>query len=159
MSALKYIDVFPFAFTGEELQFLLLQRAANNTYPGIWQPVSGKIKPGEKAWQAAIREFAEETSIPPLSFYALDHVSSYYLHPSDQLIQVPAFMVEVAKQDPTLNHEHSAFKWLSLNEALALASWEPYRKALDSIPRLLHTSPALALAKISLKNQKHHINP
>jgi len=152
MDRIKYIDVFPFARTEQGLQFLLLHRAPNNTYPGIWQPVSGKIKTGETAWQAALREFREETSLVPLHFYALDHVSSYYLHPSDMLIQVPAFMVEVSLQNPVLSHEHTAFKWLSLEEAQAQASWEPYRKALGSIPRLLHSSPALTLAKISLTN-------
>ncbi len=149
---MKYIDVFPFAHTNIGLRFLLLRRAPHNSYPGIWQPVAGKIKSGEKAWQAGLRELQEETGFLPRNFYTLDHVSSYYLHTTDEILQVPAFMAEVEQKEPTLNHEHDDFQWLTLNEAMETASWQPYRKALISIPNLLDSSPALALAKISLRN-------
>jgi len=148
---IKYVDVYAFTITPDGLRFLLLRRAADNSYPGIWQPVAGKVKPGEKVWQAALREFSEETGLTALAFYTLDHVSSYYLHPSNELIQVPAFMAEVALKNPALSHEHDAFQWLSLEGAQHLASWQTYRNALSSIPKLLESSPALALAKISLK--------
>jgi len=152
MTVIKYIDVFPFAQTQEGLRFLLLRRTQDNSYPGIWQPVAGKIKAGETAWESGLREFREETDFAPLNFYALDHVSSYYLHGSDEIIHVPAFIAEVQLQDPKLSHEHDAFRWLSLDEAISTASWTPYKKALDSIPILLDSSPALALAKILIKN-------
>ena len=152
MTPLKYIDVFPYSRTGNDLRFLLLRRALNNSYPGIWQPVAGKIKPGEPAWEAGLRELMEETGFRPLHYYTLDHVSSYYLHRSNELIHVPAFIAEVPLSDPVLNHEHDASRWLSLEDAIETASWGPYRKALFSIPELLASSPALALAKISLKN-------
>ena len=151
MSALKYIDVFPFARTADGLRFLLLRRTQDNTYPGIWQPVSGKLKSGEKAWQAGLRELQEETGFSPLAFFALDHVSTYYLHPSDELIQVPAFLAEVSPVKPVLSHEHDTFQWLPLDQAISLASWEPYRQALAIIPKLLASSPARSLARISLK--------
>ncbi|NQV42417.1 MAG: NUDIX pyrophosphatase [Candidatus Marinimicrobia bacterium] len=149
---MKYIDVFPYSRTSHGLRFLLLRRAPDNSYPGIWQPVAGKIKPGETAWEAGLRELAEETGFTPNQFYSLDHVSSYYLHKSDEIIHVPAFIAEIQFTDPALSHEHDAFKWLGLDEALKTASWTPYGKALASIPDLLASSPALALAKILLKN-------
>jgi len=152
MSGVEYIDVFPFSFEQEELRFLLLRRSQENTYPGIWQPVAGKVKAGESAWQAGLRELDEETGLKPSNFYTLDHLSSYYLHRFDRIIHVPAFMAEVGLSDPTLSSEHDKYQWLPLHEALALASWRPYRKALKSIPHLLASSPALALAKIKLKN-------
>jgi len=156
---MKYIDVFPFSQTNDGLRFLLLRRAPDNTYPGIWQPVAGKIKRNETAWEAGLRELSEETGFAPHHFYALDHVSTYYLHTSDEVIHVPAFIAEVDYKDPHLSHEHTAHKWLFLEEALETASWAPYRKALKSIPDLLSSSPALALAKILLKNEKNHLNP
>ncbi|MCF6237280.1 MAG: NUDIX pyrophosphatase [Candidatus Marinimicrobia bacterium] len=151
MTPTQYVDVFPLARTADGLRFLLLRRSQSNSYPGIWQPVAGKLKPGEKAWQAGLREFQEETGFSAQSFYALDHVSTYYLHPSDEVIQVPAFIAEVTLNDPALSHEHDTFRWLSLEEAIELASWEPYRQALAIIPKLLDSSPALRLAKILLK--------
>ena len=156
---MKYIDVFPYAQSDEGLRFLLLRRAPENDYPGIWQPVAGKLKEHEKAWEAGLRELQEETGFYPSHFYALDSVSTYYLHVSDEIIHVPAFLAEVSYRPPSLSQEHDAFKWLSLEEALETASWGPYREALRSIPKMLGSSPALALAKISLKNSKKVINP
>lgn len=154
---MKYIDVFPYSQTQKGLKYLLLRRAPGNTYPSIWQPVAGKIKPGETAWEAGIRELKEETGFVASSFHALDHVSSYYLHNSDEIIHVPAFIAEVEYMDPVLNHEHDAFQWLILENAVQTASWAPYRKALSIIPKLLASSPALAQAKILLKNQNNHL--
>lgn len=151
MSDIRYIDVFPFAIVDGELNYLLLRRAPENTYPGIWQPVAGKVKEGESAWEAGLRELDEETGLKPLNFYTLDHLSSYYLHRFDSIIHVPAFMAEVKMSAPILSKEHDKYQWLPLDEALALASWRPYRKALKSIPKLLSKSPALALARIELK--------
>jgi len=154
MTPMQYIDVFPFAKTEDGLRFLLMRRSPDNTYPNIWQAVAGKVKGGETAWQAGIRELQEETNLNPLNFYALDHVSIYYLHASNETIHVPVFIAEVNFKDPTLSHEHDKFQWVPLEEAVALVSWEPYRKALAAIPKLLTSSPALALAQISLKNEK-----
>lgn len=151
MTPIKYIDVFPFAKTAEGLRFLLLRRALDNTFSGIWQPVAGKIKPGELAWEAGLRELKEETGYSPIHFYVLDHVSTYYLHASNEIVHVPAFMAEVTLHDPNLSDEHDAYKWLDLEQATALASWEPYRKALASIPKMLDSSPALAQAFILQK--------
>ncbi len=156
---MKYIDVFPFSQTDDGLRFLLLRRALDNSYPGIWQPVAGKIKSGETAWGAGLRELREETGFVPQHFYALDHVSTYYLHGKDEVIHVPAFIAEVDLKNPDLSHEHDTFQWLSLEKAIQTASWAPYRKALSSIPELLASSPALALAKILLKNENNHLNP
>jgi len=157
-SPMKYIDVFPFTPTNDGYRYLLLRRAPDNSYPGIWQPVAGKIKPGETAWEAGLRELKEETGYIPQNFYALDHVSTYYLQTEDHIIHVPAFIAEVDYKNPLLSGEHDAFKWLLLDEALKAASWAPYRKALASIPELLTSSPALTQAKILLKNEKSHLN-
>ncbi|MCF7923242.1 MAG: NUDIX pyrophosphatase [Candidatus Marinimicrobia bacterium] len=147
---IKYIDVFPYAQTHGGLRFLLLRRTPENTYPGIWQPVAGKIKPEETTWEAGLRELREETGLVPRQFYTLDHVSTYYLHRQNSIIHVPAFIAEVDFKDPALSHEHDAFRWLHLDKAIETASWAPYRKALEAIPRLLETPPALALAKIDI---------
>jgi ADP-ribose pyrophosphatase YjhB (NUDIX family) len=53
---MKFVDVFPYAQTDNGLCFLLLKRGQENTYPGIWQPVAGKIKAGETAWEAGYKK-------------------------------------------------------------------------------------------------------
>ena len=146
----RYIDVIPFSYEDGELRVLMLHRSPDNTYPNVWQPVAGKIKAGEKAWEAGLRELQEETGFIPQAFYAVDHVSTYYLHEYDRIIQVPVFAAQVAFQDPVISHEHSAFQWGSAERAMALATWEPYRQAIQAMTKMLESSPALALANISL---------
>ena len=152
MSERQYIDVFPFSIKEGQLHFLLLRRSRGNSYPGIWQPVAGKVKDGEQAWEAGLRELREETGLEAIHYYTLDHLSSYYLHRFDRIIHVPAFVAEVNFSEPRLSDEHDKYQWLTLDEAFALASWKPCREALRSIPELLSRSPALALAKIEIKN-------
>ena len=48
-----------------KIQFLLLKRAGTKNYEHLWQGVAGKIEKGESAWQAALRELDEETSLKP----------------------------------------------------------------------------------------------
>ena len=143
-----YVDVFPFVRTDEGLRLLIMRRAADESYPGIWQGVAGRINPGETAVAAARRELKEETGREARNLYTLDHVSTYYLHASNELLHVPAFIAELADMNLQISPEHDSFQWLSLDDAVKLASWKPYREALRSIPQLLRNEAALALAKI-----------
>ena len=54
------------------IEFLLLKRNENQIYPGLWQMVTGKMKDGETAYQTAIREINEETSLKPEKFWVYD---------------------------------------------------------------------------------------
>ena len=146
----EYVDIFPFARTDDGLRLLLLRRHAENSFPGIWQPAAGKVKAGETRWQAALREVQEETGHSPTNFYALAHVSVYYLHHEDRILQVPAFLAEIPFKDPILTHEHDAFCWCEHQESVTTVSWEPYRQALSAIPDFLASAPALAAAQIPL---------
>lgn len=148
LSKTGYVDVFPFVKTGSGLEYLLLRRAADEFYPGIWQGVAGGIAQDETAVETAFRELREETGNKPISLYSLDHVSTYYLHRSNEILNVPTFAAELENKDIILSEEHDRFEWLDLEAACGKASWKPYREALKAIPRLLHNPAALALARI-----------
>ncbi len=145
-----FVDVFCFHESGAERRYLLLRRSPQERYPGIWQGVAGAIEAGETAVQAALRELREETGREPRELYALDHVSVYYLHVSNEFIHVPAFAAELDHPEIQLSAEHDQYEWLSLGEAVHLASWNPYREALKSIPELLSREAARALAKVPI---------
>jgi 8-oxo-dGTP pyrophosphatase MutT (NUDIX family) len=42
---------------------LMVQRGPRSTFPGWWQPVSGRIEPGETQADAAVREAREEVGL------------------------------------------------------------------------------------------------
>jgi dihydroneopterin triphosphate diphosphatase len=98
--------------------YLLIRRSCDYLN-GSWQMVSGKIEPGETAWQAALRELQEETGLTPNKFFSADIVETFYLQNSDKVAFVPVFVgfidnPEKPRLEPT---EHDAYEWLSFEEA------------------------------------------
>lgn len=116
------------------LQFLLLKRSETEIYPGIWQMVSGKIKPGEKAFETALREIREETGLVPKKFWVAPNINSFYLPEKDYLSFLPVFAALVDTDSKVIiSDEHSEFKWSDIKEAKKLLAWEGQRKSVDLI--------------------------
>lgn len=131
-------------------EFLQLRRAAGDFMGGTWQSVYGGIKPGETAWQAAIRELREETGLSPLEFYQLDTVNTFYLAHDDCIWHCPGFCAIVDPQsDITLNEEHDASRWLTRDEFLAGLMWPGERLACAELCReILDNGPAKSHLRI-----------
>ena len=64
----RVIDAYVFIKTKSGLKYLLLKRAEEKIYGGLWQCVTGKIEADEPAWKTAVRELKEETSIINVEF-------------------------------------------------------------------------------------------
>ena len=75
---IRVIDAYVFRKTVDGLRYLILKRAKTKIYEHLWQGVAGKIEEGEQAWEAAIRELKEETSLYPKMLFIADHVSKFY---------------------------------------------------------------------------------
>lgn len=94
-------------------ELLLLERAlAARLGPGLWGLPAGKIEPGETAAAAALREMGEE--IGP------DHQTELlrYLGPIRDtyyggIYEIHLFHRRWLAGEVELNHEHSAFAWVS----------------------------------------------
>lgn len=116
---------------GEKYELLLLKRSSNeDVYPGIWQPITGRMKNDEKAWEAALREIREETGITPDSFFVVPNVNSYYNPQNDTTSIIPVFVGEVQENvEVQLSEEHDEYSWCSLEEALLLLAWPGQRKS------------------------------
>ncbi|NLT51615.1 MAG: NUDIX pyrophosphatase [Ignavibacteria bacterium] len=135
MEVVSYmIEAHIIKITGNEINFLLLKRSEKEIYPGIWQMVTGKIKPEEKAYNTALREIFEETGLKPLRFYTVPKVNSFYSEKTDTICMIPVFLAEVEKDcEVIISDEHSEYKWVNKEDAKKLLAWPGQRDAVDII--------------------------
>jgi 8-oxo-dGTP pyrophosphatase MutT (NUDIX family) len=123
------------------LEILLIHRAPDRMYPGLWQCVTGKLEPGERIVEAVLREVAEETGLRPPdieTFYETDLVNWFHEASLDALLCEAVFAARVrADAVVVLSHEHDDARWLPVGEAKALVTWPAYERAIDTVAWLL----------------------
>lgn len=103
---------------------------------GAWTYVAGHVEAGEAGWQAAQRELAEETGLAPVELYATSFCEQFYSAYTGCIEVVPAFVARVADAAVVqLNGEHSAFRWVSIDEASALFPFGSQRELLAYVRR------------------------
>lgn len=120
-------------------EVLLLKRLPQRG--GFWQPVTGRVEPGESSEAAAARELYEETGIEsevtPLDYR---HSFGWGEGPAPLVIEETAYAVAVPRcAEITLDpREHQAFAWRAVPEALADV---PYAGLREAIRRALLRPP------------------
>ena len=138
MSRVALVDVYVMRGAGSALQVLMLRRAAGAKRAGTWECVHGKIDADESAAEAAWRELREETGCEAAALYNLSRVESFYLHRSDEVVEIPVFAAFLAPDAMVqLSEEHDMVRWLPPGEARPLWSWPRAVRAIDDAVRLL----------------------
>ena len=130
-------------------EILLIHRAPDRMYPGLWQCVTGKLEAGEAIAAAALREVAEETSLAAAdleAFYETDLVNWFHEASLDALLCEAVFAARVRPDARVaLSLEHDDARWLPVEEAKALVTWPAYERAIDTVDWLL-ANPSKAQA-------------
>ncbi len=128
------IEAHLFRIRHGRIEFLLLKRAANEVYPLLWQPVTGRMNEGETAYEAALREIAEETMLIPEEFWVVPTVNSFYNPQKDTVSLIPVFAGRVGQdREITISEEHEEFGWFTYEEAIPLLAWPGQRKSAEII--------------------------
>ena len=106
------------------VKILLLKRSVEN----YWCHVAGKIEGDELAWQAMLRELYEETKLDTSMLYNADYQQQFYCSSSEQLIIATGFVIYCPVGSTVmLNHEHTEYRWCSLDEAMELVPFPNQR--------------------------------
>ena len=123
-------------------QFLMLQRVDK---PEFWQSVTGSLEADENPIEAAVRELCEETGLCLAKeqvhdwqlYYDYDIYPEYWYRypPGTRRNTEHVFSVNVALDSPIViaPAEHSAYRWVDANSALAMAYSPSNRNAIEQL--------------------------
>lgn len=128
------VEVHLFKVIEGEIKFLILKRAENVVFPGLWQMVTGKSEGDETALETALREITEETGLTPKNIWAAPNINSFYSHQKNCINLLPVFAGEIdAKEEVVISNEHVEYKWVAPDEAKRLFAWPGHRKSVEII--------------------------
>ena len=103
---------------------------------GTWQIVKSTSNPGEKAWEAALRELREEAGLSPREFYRLGLMETFYTPINETVWHVPNFVAVIGREDAVvLNEEHDGFRWIPRDRMDAETMWASERLVLAELMR------------------------
>jgi 8-oxo-dGTP pyrophosphatase MutT (NUDIX family) len=123
------------------LEVLLIRRAPDRLYPGLWQCVTGRLEPAEKIVAGALREVVEETGLRPADLEAVfetDIVNWFHEASLDAILCETVFAARVRPEAAvSISLEHDDMRWLDPEAAKALVTWPAYVRAIDTIEWLV----------------------
>jgi len=136
------VDVYVIRPYRPDWLVLTLERANGTRCPGSWEAVHGRIEPGERPEQAAVREVREEAGLDVDRLYSIT-CQPFYLHAAGVVQMAVVFAAFVREGTPvSLGAEHQHFEWLPMAEASTRFTWPREREALRHIAILLGTGDA-----------------
>jgi len=95
----------------------MCRRGSGTRCPGSWEAVHGRIEPGERPEQAAVRELFEETGLQPARLFNIT-VQPFYMQTAGIVTAAVVFAAFVDEPATVrVAEEHDAFEWLAAADA------------------------------------------
>ena len=140
-------DVFVVRHNAHGLSVLVLRRAVGTRCTGAWEVVHGRLDPGERPEEGAVREVREETGLPIDRLYNLT-CQPFYLHRLSTVQMAVVFVAFVGAGEVTLGPEHDLAEWLTPDEAMERLSWPRSVSALRDLVQVFHSGGAGAVEDV-----------
>ena len=125
--------------TNSQQKFLIVKRAANDTYPNMWEFPGGTSEFGEHPEDSVIREIFEETGLVIIPEYPVV-VNSYKSKSKSDPVNVEIFYISSLTpldQTVTLSNEHSDYAWIELEKIEDYETTEYIHKVIKQTKKLL----------------------
>ena len=113
IEGLEMVEVVSNALYRDGKVLLLHRPDDDDSFPGKWSLVAGKVEKGEEPAQASVREIEEETGIKVSSpsvtldpIYTREGSTVWKVHP----------MLFLTDSEPVLNDENDAYRWVDPSE-------------------------------------------
>lgn len=132
------VDVYPYFKEQNKVNFLIFKRSAEVIYPNQWRMIGGKVRQSETFYEAGLRELKEESTLVPKLFWTIPSLNQFYDYQSDTIRTIPAFGAEVNPHDTiTLNHEHSDYRWISIEEIGKYIAWPEQQRLMKLLAKIV----------------------
>ena len=122
-------------------EILLIRRAPDRIYPGIWQCVTGRLEADERTADGALREVEEETGLTRAEIedvFETDIINWFHEQSVDAVWCEAVFAARVRPGAQfRLSHEHDDARWVTPPEAKEVVVWPAYERAIDMIDWLV----------------------
>lgn len=128
------VEVYVFRRLARRVRFLVLRRHPADSLPGVWQPVTGTLRRGERAVTGALREVREETGVTVARLWRIETASAYFDPARDRIRFIVRFAAEVHARAPIRrSREHTAHRFVVAREAARRFLWDSQREGLAAV--------------------------
>jgi len=134
---MRLVDVYLYRKEQDKVKHLIFKRASDVIYARQWRMIGGKLKQEETAYEAALRELKEETGLKPVLFWTIPSVNSFYEYQTDSMYHVPVFAAKIPNKIPSLNHEHTQYKWISSDEIKQYIVWPEQQRLMHLLTSII----------------------